>query len=291
MRPAAVNLSGMNQIAVGHIEGRGGQVIADTLSEQLLETNYFEVMNPAGLGRVLKESNLDLINLIGLINPDTAAKFRGLLGVDIIVTGKVVDFNCTQRNTRSEPKKGKDGKDHQTFYKKGTAMVTTSFRITNLTDGNIVFSKAISRRAEATTSAEDRWPGNPDQRALLNKAARAAVASFVREIAPYSEYVTVRLAKNETKLLEMENGINYARAGQWGNAAEEFEAAVRKEPSNQGAWYNLGLAYEYTCQFNEAESAFKKASSIKPCKQCVDEINNVRRLVVERGRLEEQGAI
>jgi hypothetical protein len=291
MRPAAVNLSGMNQIAGGHIEGRGGRLIANILSEELLETNYFEVMNPGGLGRVLEESNLDLINLIRLINPDTAAQFRDLLGVDIIATGKVIDFTYTQSDTWSERKTGKDGEEHQTFYKKGRGVVTTSFRITNLSDGNIVFSRTISRVAEATTHAQDEWPRDPDERALLTEAAYAAVASFVREIAPHSEYVTVRFAKNETKLLEMENGINYARAGQWWNAMEQFEAAVRKEPSNQGAWYNLGLAYEYTFQFNEAESAFKKASSIKPCKQCVYEINNMRRLAAERERLEEQGAI
>lgn len=290
-RPAAVNLSGMNQIAVGHIEGPGGGVIADSLSEQLLETNYFKVMNPGGLGSVLQESNLELISLIGLINPETAAQFRDLLGVDIIVTGEVIDFDYTQSNTRSELKKGNDGKEHRTFYKKGTGVVTTFFRITNLRDGNTVFSKTVSRSAKATTSAQDRWPGNPDKRALLNEAAQGAVASFVKEIAPYREVVTVRLAKNETELLEMENGINYAKAGQWEIAAEQFEAAVSKEPSNQGAWYNLGLAYEYTCQFNEAESAFKKATTIKPCKQCVYEINNVRRLAEERERLEAQGAI
>ena len=290
-RPATVNLSGMNQIAVGHIEGPGGQMIADSLSEQLIGTDYFKVMNPGGLGRVLEESNLELISLIGLINPETAAQFRDLLGVDIIVTGKVLDFDYTQSRTRSKSREGKDGKDHQTYYKKGTGVVTTAFRITNLRDGHVVYSKTVSRSARATTSAEDRWPHDPDERAVLDEAVHAAVASFVREIAPYREVITVRLAKNETELLEMENGLNYARAGQWEIAAEQFEVAVRKEPFNQSAWYNLGLAYEYTCRFDQAESAFKKASSIKPCKDCVAEINNVRRLAVERKMLEEQGAI
>jgi curli biogenesis system outer membrane secretion channel CsgG len=291
LRPAAVNLSGMKKIAVGHMKGRGGRHIEAILAEQLVQTNYFEVMNTGRLGRVLEDSNLDLINLVAMINPDTAAKFRESLGVDIIATGEVTSYRYVQSNTKGDRRREKDNKEHRNFCKKGRAFVTANFRITNLRDGSTLFLKTVSASAEGRTSAEDKWPVNPNKSALLQQASRQAVATFVREIAPHSEVVTVRFAKNETKLPEMQNGINYARAGQWGNAAEQFETAVRKEPYNQGAWYNLGLAYEYTCRFNEAESAFKKATEIQPCQQCIYEINNVRRLAGERNRLKEQGAI
>ena len=65
MRPAEVNLSGMNKIAVGHFDGRGGQAIADILTAKLIQTNYFEVMNRGSLGR-------GIFHYIARLNQETA---------------------------------------------------------------------------------------------------------------------------------------------------------------------------------------------------------------------------
>ncbi len=288
LRPAEINLSGTRKIAVGHFDGRGGNEIADRLSAQLVAGGYFEVMNRDSVGRLLNEKNLNLLGLLSAINPESASGFRKALNVDIIATGRVKTYDYSQSVVEGQAK-DKAGKDVTTFTKKGSATVTVDFKIMNLASGEVLASKTFTQTSTGETTSQGSRPPDPDRNALLGRSSNAVVTAFVKRIAPYWDSVTVTFAKNEAKIPEIENGINFAKAGQWDNAQEQFQAATLKHPADQAAWYNLGLAYEYTYQFDKAEDALKKAGAIKPCKPCIKEISNVRRLAADRKRLEEQG--
>ena len=288
LRPAEVNLKGSNKIAIGTARGRGGREVADLLTSKLFATGKFEVLDRDNLNRLMEEHKL---NLSGVVDQDTAVELGKFIGAAVLATVNVSTYNFTRSDSYGEVWKDKEGKSHRTYYKKGKATVTATFKITSLTSGKILAVKTITKEKSDKNSATDVWPESPDRTRLLGIATNATVDRFIKMIAPYTEYVTIKFAKNDKKVPEMEQGVNFAKAGLWDKALERFQTAVKNHPSHAGAWWNLGLAYEYTNQFTEAIDAFSKANTIKSCPKCLQEINNVKRRESERKKLADQGAL
>jgi len=57
----------------------------------------------------------------------------------------------------------------------------------------------------------------------------------------------------------MREGNKLARKGQWAAAMEQWQSALRENPDNDGALYNLGLAYEALGDFRTARENFQAA--------------------------------
>ena len=287
-RPAEINLRGISKIAIGEIRGDGGQVVSDLLTSKLFESGKFEVVDRANLDRILREHSL---NLGGAVDEKTAAQLGKLVGAAVLVFGNISLFKYDLKASTGDRWKDKQGGYHQSHYKKGVARVTASLQVVGLTTGTVLAAKTISKEASSQTSADNAWPDDPDRDAIVGTAVDDTVATFIKMIAPYTEYVNVTFAKNDSKLPELEKGVAFAKAGQWNDAIEQFKAAATKAPTHQGAYWNLGLAYEYTNQFEKAEESFKTANRIQSCDKCATEIGNVKRLAAERKKLEEQGAL
>jgi len=287
-RPAEINLRGINKIAIGEIRGNGGQVVSDLLTSKLFESGKFEVVDRANMDRIMREHSL---NLSGTVDDKTAAQLGKLVGAAVLVFGNISTYKYDLTKTVGDPWQDKEGKRHQTHYVKGTAKVTASLQVVGLTTGAVLAAKTISKETEEKNSADNGWPEAPDQDAIVGAAVNATVDAFIKMIAPYTDYVKVTFAKADSKLPELERGINFAKAGQWPDAVEQFKAATAKDPTHQGAQFNLGLAYEYTGQFDKAEDTFKTANKIESCDKCIAEISNVKRLAADRKKLEAQGAL
>lgn len=288
-RPAEVNLRGINKIAIGEIKGNGEQEITDLLTSKLFESGKFEVVDRANLDKIVKEHK---INLSGAIDEKTAAKMGKLVGAAVLVFGNVSLYKTEQKNTVGQPWVDKQGYRHQSHFKTVTAKATVSLQVVGLTTGTVLAAKTISQQAEQSTSADNGWPEDPDKDIALNEAREKTVAAFIKMIAPYTDYVTVTFAPNDSKLPELERGVNFAKVGRWKDAIEQFKSATQKNPVHDGAWYDLGLAYEYSFMFKEAEEALNEAIKIKPSSQeYFQEIGNVKRLAAERKKLETQGAL
>ena len=285
IRPAEVNLRGINKIAVGEITGNGGQVIADLLTSRLFETNKFEVLERSQINRIMQEHAL---NISGTIDERTAAEVGKLIGAATIILGNVSTYKYELKTTYQDWE-DREKKTHRTYTKTGTANVTATFRVIGLHTGKIVAAKTISKETVRKTWADDKTPEDPDRENAMNEAVSAIVGAFIKMIAPYTDYVRVVFAPTDKNIPELERGINFAKVGRWSDAIEEFKLAVQKNPTHDGAWYNLGLAYEYSYMFKEAEEAFNEANKIKSCEKCLYEINNVKRLAMERKKLEDQG--
>jgi curli biogenesis system outer membrane secretion channel CsgG len=328
-RPAEVNLLESKKIVVGEFKGRRGRLVENALTRELVNTGRFEVLDRSILGQKLRQNNpamtanvsqvvadvliiklfesgnfrkeidrRDLARILGDVNPslsntvdqNTLEQITKFVGAAYYLRGNV-DFDYIQNDNIGERTKDSKGVIHRTYTKQGKAMATTTFQITSLTSGNIVALKMISRTSVRTTSADNRWPANPDREAIVDNVVYDTITTFMPIIVPYVEYVYVQFAPNDPKVPGLENGVNFAKAGMWPEAASEFKATVEKNPSHQGAWWDLGIAYEYNYQFTEAEHAFMQANRLQPCEKCLREINNVHRLDAERRKLIEQGAL
>jgi tetratricopeptide (TPR) repeat protein len=284
-KPAEINLKGFNKIAIGEISGNAGQSVANLITTRLFESGRFEVVDRENLQRIMSEHRL---NLVGAIDQNTAAEVGKLLGASALIFGNSnASFN--QQTSISQYYKKKDGSSYRYFNKDAVAKVNSNLRVVDLTTGKILAIKSLSENASAKDWAENEWPPDIDRDALIGKAVSQTVDEFMKMIAPYTVYVDVNF--EESKLPEVESGIKFAKQGLWKDAIEQFESAVSKSSDDAGAWYNLGIAYEYNYMFEKAIEAFKKANIIKPSDKYMNEISNVKRLEAERKKLAQQGVV
>jgi tetratricopeptide (TPR) repeat protein len=96
---------------------------------------------------------------------------------------------------------------------------------------------------------------------------------------------------------ELKIGIEYAQAGQMDEAVKKFEEAVQNAKTNPKlkasdvarAYWDLGLAYEYSDQFDKAIDAFKSAFNSDPSnEQYLQEENRIKARQREYQKLQEQ---
>jgi Tfp pilus assembly protein PilF len=62
---------------------------------------------------------------------------------------------------------------------------------------------------------------------------------------------------------DVARGVHASEAGDWATAQSAFEAAVKANPNDAVAQYNLGLAYEHMKRPADAETAYKAALSAR----------------------------
>lgn len=285
LKPAEINLRGIDKIAVGDINGNIGPSVADLLTSRLFESDKFTVVDRQNLDRIMREHRL---NLSGAVDTDTAAKIGKLIGAACLITGNA-NMKYELKRWKGKPWQDKEGKWHQSYNVKGIAKVNSTLKVIGLTTGQILAVKSIPKEASDSDWENNKWPANPDKDRIVSSAVNSMIDTFMKMIAPYTVYIQVKFEKS--KLPESEAGANFAKQGLWKDALEQFKSAKDKAPTEPGSWYNLGLAYEYNFMYRQAIEAFKEANKIKPSGKYITEISNVKRLQASRKKLEQQGAI
>ena len=114
----------------------------------------------------------------------------------------------------------------------------------------------------------------------------------MRVIAPYTEQVRVSF-ETAKEMPELDSGFNMAKLGNWDAAIEIFQKAIStysNSPLVHKAYYNLGLSYMYTDQFDQAQTALDKAYAGKPDeRKYKNAIKDLKTRIKDKRRLEEQG--
>lgn len=59
-------------------------------------------------------------------------------------------------------------------------------------------------------------------------------------------------------------GITYGTQGQHSKALDFFRKAVKSQPTNPGAYFNLGTAYQYAGDIENANINIQKAQELDP---------------------------
>jgi tetratricopeptide (TPR) repeat protein len=119
--------------------------------------------------------------------------------------------------------------------------------------------------------------------------------AFTKAISPWTETVQAPF-KTDKSIPELETGVSKVRLGDLKAAVDTFHAAANSAEMNAAikpkviakAYWNLGLAYQYSGEFDKATEAFKKAYSLDSSESCLAEIENCKKLRVEKKKLAEQ---
>ncbi len=117
---------------------------------------------------------------------------------------------------------------------------------------------------------------SPDPHAPLRERI---ISRFVAEISPHDRRVRVTLFE-DSDMPELKSGIGFARAGRWKDALGLFLEATEKHHAHEEihkAYYNAGVAFEYTHQYDLAREYLEKAVQISDEDEYLEELSRCRR--------------
>lgn len=299
-RPAEINLSEYNRIAIGEIKGAGGGFVSklddlgkflqgvesrDTwvrrlsaeMSQALSASGRFELLDygnlQAGRGRDDENGNIVLIS-------------GGILAYDY----DEEEFNEDVGKKNRKTEKGTTGREYK---RKGTARVEVQLRLVDLRTSRILASRNFIRRKTLRTSGktpEKALIDNADRRRLFAECRADIVRAFERMIVPYTERVYVSF-ETDKEMPELERGFRMVQAGNWDAAVDIFQEAAETHsysPDIYKAYYNLGLSYMYSDRFDPARAALQEAYARNSSGKFRNAILELNKRADEKRRLEEQ---
>ena len=313
-RPAEVNLKNFDKIAVGEIKGSdsgivsaiekglqalqgretkddGSRKFSNGLMEALFQSERFEVLDHESLKMSLSQNNLVMSSLTDGGNEE---KIRNIFGNLALIYGNILDYDYEEDLTH-EDRKNKDKETGEitttrTYTRRGTATVKVSLRIVDLRTSKILANRTFTK-SEITTKRSSKSRPSAINSSPLFEACRAhIIRSFMRMIVPYTErvYVSFETAK---EIPELERGFRMVKVDNWDAAIDIFQKVIEtysNSPLIHKAYYNLGLSYMYTDQFDKAKTALAEAYAGKPERKYQNTINKLNVRIEDTRRLEEQ---
>ncbi len=223
-------------------DGNGEQV-AELFSSQLASGGHFTVVERAQLDVALKRQG---IGRIGVLNEKAARRLGRTLGLDALLSGKVI----------LQPEQ---------------ARVIVSCRVTKADTGEVLSAKRVTVRAIDALREYSRQTGKPpttdmSRGNVLAKMVHLAVDRLLEDLQPHP----VKMAREfeEGRALfddrTITRGIEFMKANRPRDAILLWEMVLEQDPDNSAAYYNLGIAYESLQEYEKAEKAFRMADGIKP---------------------------
>ncbi len=287
-RPAEINTGKFKRAAVLGFKNTSaltneGDQLEFMLSERLIETQRFEVLDKIGLNRLMKGGNTN-----------SATPQNDVM----LISGVINDYEYTEQMLEGKPYQNKEGKTFVDYQRVGTVRFGVSFQVSQASDAKIIGSKSLRRQVESRQQATNAKPATIIVRNMVEQARVEIIADFLKRIVPYRETVKVEFYSDK-KMPELASGIDAAESGNWEIAVMTFEGATQKyatmnrEKSDREklaiAWYDLGLAYQYTYRFADAERAFNQAIALDNDSHYKTALQNCRAMEAEQRRLQEQG--
>ena len=298
IKPAEINVQGIKKIAIGEFTGPGdsGEQAAYRLSEILLESGRYTVLEREKIKSILKEQGL---SLSGIVDQSSAAQIGKLLGVDALIFGNVTDYNCEdETGTRKVEKKVGTGRyrtvtrkniltgktftvreeikktvlvDQHYHIRRGT--VTINFKMVKVETGELLCVKSITKTFQKEVIEGKGYLPSKDE--ILSKLTDEAVREFAGMIAPIKVVLTRKLEKGSGRV---NTGVKFAQKGLWNRAVKIWSAEVSTNPTPE-AYYDLGVGYEALGRFQDAEKMYNKAVDMNPKDMYIEALKRVKKIL------------
>ncbi len=290
--PPEIDVSKYQQVAIVDIKGNLGNTFYDELKYRLVEAGHLKVIDRDRLNAILREQNLSQSDLS---DEKSRLKLGKMLSAAALIMGHY-NGDYEEKITKDDPYQDKEGKTHQTFNREGKYTTQGFIDVIDVETGQIIKSKKLQSSASDTETETDKMPKGIDREVLTGKCISQDLNIFFRAISPWRERIMVPFEK-DGKVKELEKGINMAKMGEMEEAIKIFYNAAQAAENNPNigaisiarSYWNLGLALEYTWEFDRAIECFITANRFNPNDKYVREKVHVERLREERQRLIKQG--
>ena len=291
--PAEINMSKYKQIAISTIDGNMSRIFIDDLKSRIIDSGRFTLVDRNRLDEIMHELRLSNSDLA---QSDKAAKLGNLLPATAIITGRIDgDYKEKTESSNATCYKDKVKYSCTNYTRSGKFNTSGSMDVIDVSTGEIVKSKRLANSCENNTSATDETPPSIDRDELVGNCLNQGLNAFFKAISPWSELVNVPFRK-DGDIPNLEFGINKAKIGDMDGAIATFQKAIKDSEMNPNvkpkvianAYWDLGLALQYSDKFDRAAEAFKKSYILEPSDECMSELKHCEVLRSEKRKLDDQ---
>lgn len=307
MKPAEVNLGPVKRVAVMAIQGAGGEDVSDQLTQAILATGRYEVVDRQHLAQIVGEQE------IGAQDETIAAKVGKVLGAAALIFGRVSNNKYDEGITFSTGtcRENKQDLPCTTYVRTGTHKVALSLKVVSSADAKYLASRSLQASKQASTKLTVLGPNTIDRRKLAEihasipsidnvddlktQAIGDTVAVFMKAIAPYQVMVRVILY-DEGKLPPTSQGVVAAKRGDWTMAVTSFQQAVALANDNKDmddqtrarAIYNLGVALGYGGDYAHGIAEINRAYEVYAEETFLNEVTSLKQFMADDAKLKKQ---
>ncbi|HEV2736361.1 MAG TPA: CsgG/HfaB family protein [Longimicrobiaceae bacterium] len=178
---AQVSPSEIKVVAIGRIKGSGGERLAEDLSQALIESGQFRVVDREHTQRILREYRL---GSSGLLTPEESRRLGQFLGADAYIMGNVTAHR-TERFTSSllgTPEARAIVELHIEIIDLRTAEVIASRRASRTVSSETDVAGQVADRFAARIRGDRMRRRTPDLGSLLAQARRRVVLDVANAV-------------------------------------------------------------------------------------------------------------
>jgi hypothetical protein len=216
LRPAEIDIAGINRLAVVDFLGQGetGREARAAIAAKLAENRHYTLVDQTELSRVEPAAFTGP-------EPDESRVIQAARHAEVegLVTGQVVAYEAGEASTLTNP-----------------PTVTLAIKLIDVGTGEVRAARQVTRNFRGREV--------PDRQAKLHELMQGCAAEATGLITPHYEAVDVDLARQYwgNGLTDVRRGNALASDGQWDQAAEAWQLALKDNPQNHVAMHNLAIA-------------------------------------------------
>jgi len=249
-----------------------GQIAQGALTSQLSANDSYRLVSQAELDRLAPVSAPDY-------PPDIQAALHAArqLGVDAVLTGRVVNYGVCDDVTEVERKEQLTEDDpivDAVLHSVGVgvsvdthldreATVSLAFQLLDVKTGEVIAARQTHHSFNAHQVNGD--GALPAREQILTELMHECARDVVEMIAPHDTTVEAPLVGMwwwEGGSGGISQGNKLAKAGDWNGAALRYEEVLRDHPENHAAMHNLAVSYEARGDYHTAEAQINSALDV-----------------------------
>ncbi|MBX3436045.1 MAG: tetratricopeptide repeat protein [Planctomycetaceae bacterium] len=272
-KPAAIDVGGLENLALLEFSGPQGPRVAAALESRLWDNGFYAVVDHHDSRTIRWASATDGGGRVFSLDDLQAARSAG---IDGMLYGKVLEYKCEDLPmptedrfalsslARNRTKEKTDVHPAAAGKVRREAVVTVEFRLVDVQSGALRVSRQIRHTASVLVNGREA-PGQAPAD-LLHTLTCRCVDEFICDLAPHKVTEPMRLASPvlfEGGFTLVQNGNEFAIRNRWDEAIAAWEQAIAAHPENDAALFNLALAHAHRQQFSRAETYAIRARNVQ----------------------------
>ena len=235
------------------LKERMAAYVTESMLTALINTSYFEVINPGDVSAAMKNSGNRQAD------PIMVGK---MVGAQAIIVGDITRFvNKLTDHWEKETVKDKDtGQEYQVQVRwlKREIAIKLTYRTVNTTTGAIMATKTLEDSRTDDVKYENRAQLVSDEE-VCRQIIDSMVPRIAKQIAPYKEVVYRSLMKDKTKNPDLKAADELVKGNRYADALGIF-LKVWDDTKNPAAGVNAGIMYEVTGDLDSALIVVKEVA-------------------------------
>lgn len=271
--------SGIKRLAVAEFGGhtardrQWGSIASDRLAAALDEYNRkferYELVDRKRLRAIMDEQDLQL----AISDAASASQAGKLANVHAMIYGSVKVTASDQRATKVVPDFVRR-KVKTVTYTKRYCLTAVNFTMDNVSTGKTLAAVSLTREYDSEKDKTKSGPAAvgkmlgftggslPPTDQIISHLIDECVQEFLSKISPHEVVVEEQLQGGKGKIVKTGNKL--AEAGEYKDALECYEKAIRLKADDHGALFNAGLMHEALGNLAKAEELYNRAFEAKP---------------------------